>query len=142
MSIVSESTRAAVTVRAQSRCEYCRLPTVGQVATFPIDHIQAQVLGGATELSNLALACPHCNAHKWRHASGIDQETGQEETLFNPRVDQWTAHFGWSDTDSSVLVGKTPRGRATIARLQMNHGTMIHVRQLLMQLELLHQDVS
>ena len=37
MSVVSESMRADVAARAGHRCEYCRLPTKGQVATFPVD---------------------------------------------------------------------------------------------------------
>ena len=60
MSVVSESVRAAVERRAGFRCEYCHLPTRGQVATFPIDHIIPRIARGATGLSNLALGCPQC----------------------------------------------------------------------------------
>jgi HNH endonuclease len=54
----SEATRAAVVARAGHRCEYCHLPTRGQVGTFPIDHVTPRSLAGATVLDNLALACP------------------------------------------------------------------------------------
>lgn len=64
MSAFSEVRWAEVARRADYRCEYCHLPTRGQVATFPIDHIQPKSVGGSNELDNLALTCPHCNAHK------------------------------------------------------------------------------
>ena len=38
MSVVDATTRAAIEERAGFRCEYCRLPVRGQIATFPIDH--------------------------------------------------------------------------------------------------------
>ena len=46
MSRFAEPIRVAVAARAGDRCEYCRLPTRGQVATFPIDHIAPQSAGG------------------------------------------------------------------------------------------------
>lgn len=122
--------------RASFRCEYCHLPVQGQVAAFPIDHIEPRSRGGQTVLANLALACPHCNAHQWAHTADFDPETGREEPLFNPRTDEWNEHFVWSSEDSCILVGKTPRGRATIARLQMNHANVIAVRRLLVELGL------
>jgi 5-methylcytosine-specific restriction endonuclease McrA len=64
VSVVNEAERAIVEERAGYRCEYCRLPTRGQVATFPVDHPVPQSSGGLTEQDNLALACPHCNGHK------------------------------------------------------------------------------
>jgi hypothetical protein len=50
--------RAAVVARAGQRCEYCHLPTRGQVATFPVDHLIARNEGGLTALDNLALEVP------------------------------------------------------------------------------------
>jgi hypothetical protein len=38
MSVVDDTTRTAILERAGFRCEYCRLPIRGQIATFPIDH--------------------------------------------------------------------------------------------------------
>jgi hypothetical protein len=128
--------RSAVEARACHRYEYCHLPTRGQVATFPIDHVAPRSQGGATALDNLALSCPHCNGHKWMHADGIDPISGQTQPLFNPRGQFWDEHFEWSSASSGVLQGKTTSGRATIARLQMNHATMIDLRQLLAALGL------
>lgn len=136
MSLFSESVRAAVTDRSGDRCEYCHLPTQGQVATFPIDHIIPRSLGGATALGNLALACPHCNAHKWAFSQALDPTTGGLVPLFNPRVDIWSAHFAWSQTAPGFIEGRTATGRATIERLQMNNPEMVTIRRLLASLGL------
>jgi 5-methylcytosine-specific restriction endonuclease McrA len=64
MSLIPSVLRAEVVRRAGGRCEYCHLPTTGQVATFPIDQVSPRDQGGPTALENLALANPHCNGHK------------------------------------------------------------------------------
>ena len=96
MSAFSDVRRAEVAARAAHRCEYCHLPTRGQVATFPVDHIVPRRSGGTTDLDNIALACPHCNAHNWTEAEGTDPDTGEVATFFNPRRDVWSEHFAWS----------------------------------------------
>lgn len=131
MSDIAESLRAAVTARAANRCEYCQLPAQWQVGRFPIDHVVPRSSGGRTELDNLALACPHCNAHKWAHTNGIDPISGALALLYNPRSDVWLDHFGWSTVAAFEIAGKTPIGRATANRLQMNRADVIVVRQLL-----------
>src|SRR5205823_5397281 len=93
VSAFSEVRRAEVAGRAGHRCEYCHLPTRGQVATFPIDHVIPRGRGGATDLDNLALTCPHCNAHKWTAVEGPDPDTGETVRFFHPRQDTWTDHF-------------------------------------------------
>ena len=136
MSAFSEIRRAQVSARAGHRCEYCHLPTRGQVATFPIDHIVPRRDGGTTDLSNIALTCPHCNAHKWTAAEGTDPDTGETISFFNPRRDEWTEHFMWSGDQPGELVGLTPTGRATIACLRINDEDMISLRILLAELGL------
>jgi hypothetical protein len=136
VSVVNDAERAAIEERAGHRCEYCRLPTRGQVATFPVDHPVPQSSGGQTEWENLALACPHCNGHKWAHTTGRDPLTGETVPLFNPRRDRWEDHFRWSEMDGAILEGRTPCGRGTIERLQMNHPTLIEIRRLLAMLGL------
>jgi hypothetical protein len=131
MTVFSDDVRAAVMARAGGRCEYCHLSTRGQVATFPIDHVVPRSSGGVTILDNLALACPHCNAHKWAHTSETDPISGASVPSFNPRTQVWTDHFQWSSQDRGVLDGKTPCGRATIAPLQINDPDMLAIRQLL-----------
>jgi hypothetical protein len=55
--------------------------------------------------------------------------------LFHPRQDRWEEHFR-VDTDTGAVVGLTPIGCATVARLQMNTPTQLAARQQWMQLEL------
>ena len=86
MSLISKSLRSAVVARAENRCEYCHLPTVGQVATFPIDHVTPRILDGKTVLENAALACPRCNGSKWKHIEGAVSASGEIVPLFNPRI--------------------------------------------------------
>lgn len=107
---------------------------MGQIARFPIDHIIPRDKGGRTILKNLALACPHCNARKWAHTHGQDRLSGKFVRLFNPRVQQWSNHFQWSAKIPLLIEGKTPTGRATIARLQMNHPEVLAIRRLLKKL--------
>ena len=133
MSAFSGVRRAEVSARAGHRCEYCHLPTRGQVATFPIDHITPRSAGGTNELSNLALTCPHCNAHKWTAAEGTDGDT---VPVFNPRRDNWSEHFEWPADGSGKLLGRTPTGRATIVALSINEADMIALRVLLTELGL------
>lgn len=136
MTVFSDEQREAVVARAGGCCEYCHLPTRGQVATFPIDHVLPRSSGGETNLANLALACPHCNAHKWAHTSGTDPVTGTTVPLFDPRRDFWAEHFRWSAETPGTLTGMTPRGRATIVQLQINAADMVAIRQLLATLGL------
>jgi hypothetical protein len=133
MSSFSKAQRAKVVKRAQSRCEYCHLPTRGQVATFPIDHIIPRSSGGSSRFDNLALACPHCNAQKWAASESHDPETKTTIRYFHPRKDDWDIHFEWKH-EAGELVGKTPIGRATIHGLGMNSPDMLELRQLLFEL--------
>jgi hypothetical protein len=136
VSAFSPARRAEVTARAGHRCEYCHLPTRGQVATFPIDHIIPRTAGGTNDLGNLALTCPHCNAHKWMVVDAPDPETGQPVRLYHPRQDSWEQHFQWAPAGTGELLGKTAAGRATVAALHVNDPDMIQLRVLLAELGL------
>lgn len=131
MTAFSEEIRDAVVARAVARCEYCHLPTRGQVATFPIDHVLPRSSGGETALDNLALACPHCNAHKWAHTNGCDPLSGEAVPLFHPRQESWPDHFQWSVREVGVLEGKTACGRATLEQLHIKDADMVAIRHLL-----------
>lgn len=134
MSTVSDQFRDAVVRRAGNRCEYCQLPAQLQISGFEIDHILPRSRGGQTDLSNVALACPHCNARKWAHIDGEDPESGQRVALFNPRTQRWEDHFQWSDQHPFTPMGISAHGRATMARLQMNHPDLVSIRRLLAEL--------
>ncbi len=115
--------------RAGRRCEYCHLPATLEWLRFQIDHIIAQKHLGPSTVDNLALSCFHCNSYKGPNIAGIDFVTGRLVKLFNPRRDVWTRHFIW---DGPLLVAKTPRARATIQVLWMNHPRMIRLRVALL----------
>ncbi len=112
-----KSLRDRVWSRARGRCEYCQVPQECDPISFEIDHVIAEKHHGLTELENLALACFACNNHKGANLSGRDQLTRRVVRLFDPRRDEWSVHFRWK---GAVLVGKTPRGRATVDVLAIN----------------------
>lgn len=136
MSALPDPLRDAVVRRAGNRCEYCQLPAQLQVGGFEVDHILPRSRGGQTDFANLALACPHCNARKWAHIDGEDAESGQRVSLFNPRMQRWEDHFQWSVQRPFEIVGTSVHGRATVARLQMNHADLVSIRRLLAALDM------
>jgi hypothetical protein len=136
VSAFSPARRAQVTARAEHRCEYCHLPTRGQVATFPIDHVIPRTAGGGTDLDNLALTCPHCNAQKWMTTEGPDPATGEVVRFYHPRQHVWDDHFQWDPAGSGELAGKTPTGRATVLALRIDDPDMVRLRFLLAELGL------
>src|SRR4051812_40638218 len=79
--------------RAADRCEYCLMHQALQGATFHIEHIVPRCEGGATELQNLALACPSCNLHKADRTEVVDPFTGMTVRLFHPVEQAWSVHF-------------------------------------------------
>ena len=122
--------RTAVRRRARLRCEYCLLPEArAPVAPFQVEHIVARQHGGPTILSNLALACHHCDLHKGPNLTGRDPATGKITRLYHPRRHKWAYHFRF---DGSLLIGRTAIGRTTIDVLQMNHPQLVALREILM----------
>lgn len=125
--------RTLVRERANHRCEYCRLPQYAlPLAPFHIEHIIARQHGGPDDVSNLALACHHCNLHKGPNLTGIDPETGLVVLLFHPRQEHWHDHFALA---GPMVVGLTPTGRTTVRVLAMNAA-----RRMELRLELGHLD--
>ena len=114
--------------RAQHRCEYCRAPESIFNFAFEVEHLLPVSQGGSNALNNLALACSACNRYKSDFVTGLDPETQQEISLYHPRRNVWAEHFA-VDVNSAEIVGLTPTGRATIARLQMNLPRQIQARQ-------------
>jgi len=122
------SLKRRVWKRANGICEYCRMPSDLYLAPYQIDHIVAEQHGGRTTLSNLALACFHCNLRKGPNIAGKDPATGKTIRLFNPRKDQWGVHFRWH---GARLIGRTGIGRTTIHVLDINHRAYVLVRKAL-----------
>jgi hypothetical protein len=119
------ATRNFVRQRAGNRCEYCLIHQAHYESTLHVDHIIAQQHRGTEDPVNLALACNHCNLHKGPNLSGIDPESGQIVSLFNPRIHAWTTHFS---LQGAWIVGLTPTGRATVTVLVMNASHLIDLR--------------
>lgn len=111
--------------RAESRCEYCRMPEALFSAPFQIDHIIAEKHGGKTTLENLAFACPHCNLYKGPNIAGIDLVLRQVMRLFHPRTDVWSEHFAWQ---GARLIGHSPIGRVTVQVLAINAEDFLQYR--------------
>jgi hypothetical protein len=50
--------------------------------------------------------------------------------LYHPRRDRWDSHFAWRE-DSTLLVGLTPAGRATVEVLHLYRAGVVILRRLL-----------
>ena len=122
--------RAQVIQRAKGRCEYCQSPQALSSDDFAVEHIVPKAAGGGDELENLALSCQGCNNRKYVAVSALDPLLGEVVPLYNPRQDHWAEHFLWSE-DGSLLIGISPTGRATIARLELNRANVVNLRQIL-----------
>jgi hypothetical protein len=122
--------RRLVQERADGRCEYCLSPAAFVPDPFAVEHIIPRVLGGSHRPSNLAFSCQGCNSYKGADTEGIDPATGQRVPLYHPREDPWREHFAWNE-DCTRLLGLTPVGRATIARLELNRTGVVNLRRVL-----------
>jgi hypothetical protein len=76
-------------------------------------------MGGSNDFDNLALACHRCNERRYNFTTGMDPETEQEVSLFNPRQQRWIDCFLWA-AGGTIIVGRNPTGRATCNRLDLN----------------------
>jgi len=54
--------------------------------------------------------------------------TGDVVPLFNPRTDDWSAHFAFH---GALINGRTPTERATVRLLQMNARHRVELRAAL-----------
>jgi len=122
--------RALVSQRAGGRCEYCRMRQEHLPLALQLEHIIAKQHGGTDEADNLAMGCDRCNAFKGPNLSGIDPESGEIVTLFNPRTQLWQEHF---TSDEARIAGLTPVGRATVRVLNMNAPRRIRLRMALLE---------
>jgi hypothetical protein len=114
---VPASLRRRVIARAGAAANTADYRTLGRQPTFHVDHVVPEAAGGATVLSNLALACIHCSLRKGARQTARDPKTGLSAPLFHPRREQWNHHFRW---DGTGMVGLTATGRATVDALALN----------------------
>jgi hypothetical protein len=129
-----------VSQRDAGNCRYCRLNQWGQGAAFHVNHVIPRSKGGATELENLVLQCPHCSLHKSNTTAVVDIETGDESALFHPLRQAWSEHFRLEDDGSCV--GLTPTGRVTVMALRMNDPIPHRARALQLALRLIEGDIG
>src|SRR5262245_41489643 len=123
--------RQSVRERAGGRCEYCRFrETHLPFWPFHLEHIVARQHGGSDDTSNLAWACPRCNACKGTNLSAVDPDSDNVVRLFDPRTNRWEDHFA---LQGKRLVGLTPSGRATVWLLQMNTEERLELRGMLLE---------
>jgi 5-methylcytosine-specific restriction endonuclease McrA len=128
---ISRKTKRIVAERAKFRCEYCRLPSRFLPVPMSVEHIVARARKGSNELENLALACQGCNGFKGACIESHDDATGFVVSLFHPRRQGWDDHFAWSE-DFILVFAKSPIGRVTISRLQLNRIELVNLRKLLL----------
>jgi hypothetical protein len=83
---------------------------------------------GHGNIAALCYACSRCNHFKGPNQTSHDPESDQLVRLFNPRIDDWNAHFFIRGAE---IVGLTPEGRATVELLQMNEQRRYLLRQML-----------
>jgi len=114
--------------RAESRCEYCRIPSDLEDSPFEIDHIVSKKHRGPTVAGNLALSCFHCNSFKGSDIAGRDKATRTLTPLFHPRWHKWSRHFRWQ---GPRLIGRTPIGRVTVELLRINDPLRVELREAL-----------
>lgn len=123
-----QATRELVYRRAGDCCEYCQTGEYNTGQPMHIEHIMPASAGGSDSPDNLCLSCITCNLSKATATAAPDPETDQIVPLFNPRMQSWAEHFQWSE-DGLRVRGKTPVGRATVARLKMNQPRVVRARQ-------------
>jgi hypothetical protein len=126
---VTKELRERVAVQARFRCGYCLTAEAIVGTPMEIEHLIPESLGGATQETNLWLACSLCNDHKSNRIAATDPESGEIVRLFDPRRQVWTEHFRWNEHGEEI-VGLTATGRATVAALRFNRPSLVQARQL------------
>ncbi len=129
--LISSGLRQQVAARAKFRCEYCLVPEYFLATTFHIDHIRSLKHGGMTTLANLAFACPHCNQNKGSDVATFIDDKGQDTVRFyNPRTDDWYAHF---EIVNGLILPISLIGNATVKMLELNQPDRVIFRQALVE---------
>ena len=120
MNKIPKDLDAKIRKQARNRCGYCLVPQKLLSYKLEIEHIFPKGEGGSDDEDNLWLACRQCNLSKAAKTHGFDLITSRRVKLFNPREQIWSEHFVWSD-DKTLIIGKTPFGRATVSALLLNN---------------------
>ena len=130
---MNQKQREFVRQRAGGRCEYCRLPQFAALAVqFHCEHIRARQHHGSHDASNICFCCRNCNLYKGPNQTAYDPGTDELVTLFNPRTEKWEEHFRLED---GLVIGISPKGRATVELLQMNMTQSVQIREFAFPIE-------
>jgi hypothetical protein len=125
-----EDVKRAVVERAKHCCEYCLTPSRYSSDPLSVEHIEPRGRGGSNATENLAAACQGCNNFKFVATHAADPATGTIVPLYHPRQHTWTDHFAWNE-DYTIILGRTPIGRATVDRLRLNRPGVVNLRRVL-----------
>lgn len=125
---ISAELRQLVAERANYCCEYCRLPQEFALHKHEPDHILPRQHGGDSIRENLALACFRCNRYKGPNVGSFDPLTGKLVPFFNPRTQNWDAHFLIEGATISPL---TAEARVTVKILRLNDEERLQEREYL-----------
>jgi 5-methylcytosine-specific restriction endonuclease McrA len=126
---ISKALQNKIRRQARFRCGYCLCSEVLLGMPMEIEHLIAVAIGGTDDEENLWLSCRRCNGFKGILMQAIDPLSGQLANLFNPRSQQWSKHFRWSE-DGTQIVGLTQGGRATVEALKLNNPEITVTRRL------------
>ena len=127
---ISPELRQLVHHRAKNRCEYCLLPQSVTLHKHEPDHIIPRQHDGQTEAENLALACMRCNRYKGPNVGSFDPNSGDLVPFFNPRQQEWSAHF---EFQGGVIHPLTAEARVTVKILRVNDPDRVSEREKLLQ---------
>lgn len=109
-------------------CAYYHTTQANSGQPMTVDHIVPTSQGGETVFENLCFACRRCNEFKGAAVKVQDPLTTEFVSLYNPRLQNWEAHFAW-DASGIRLMGLTAVGRITILVLQMNNEIILNARR-------------
>jgi hypothetical protein len=126
---ISAAARQRVAEAAHFRCGYCLTAQRIIGPLLEIDHIIPRGPRWYLRRREPMAGVPMCNSHKADRQEALDPESRAMVALFNPRAERWDEHFEWIEA-GTLIHGKTPRGRATVVALQMNHPDIVAARRL------------
>lgn len=129
---ISDSLREEVELRAEGRCEYCRIRIEDTYFGGEIDHIISIKHRGENVSENLALACQPCNRNKGSDLGSISRTSNTLVRFFNPRTDIWSEHFHVNE--SAEIEFLTEIGEVTILILGFNEEERVDERKGLIEL--------
>lgn len=127
-SYINAALRRLVATRAEGLRESCLINEEDAFFGCEVDHIISEKHGGQTDADNLAYACAFCNRSKGSDIGSIVQQTRSFVRFFNPRVDQWAAHFV---LDGIIIVARSDIGEVTARILDFNNEERLFERQTL-----------